>query len=143
MTATTLRQIRRRRAEDAARVAAAAALLDTTEFQLFALAWRHWYGRPAGEAELERWYVPYMFEDRVPVWVRDYVRGIERAAASGTLDRRDYPETLQPPATPRRRRLGLEGLALIVLLLAFLLWLAQHVAGLLGLVESCYFPPCL
>ncbi len=126
--------------DDAARMAAAAALLDTTEFRLFAMAWHRWYGRPPRDDELERWYVPYMFEERVPAWVRAFVRDIERAAARGRLDRRDYPESLAPPATRRGRR---RGLALLIALLAFLLWLAQHVAGLLGLVEACYFPPCL
>ena len=54
----------------------AANVLNVTEFRLFELAYRDWFGRTGGEAELESLYALYWFTGVTPTWVRHYCRQI-------------------------------------------------------------------
>ena len=51
-------------------------LLHISEFRLFELAYKEWFGDYASESELELAYIPYLFSGSVPCWVRQFTRNI-------------------------------------------------------------------
>jgi len=59
---------------DSKRVQSAANVLHVTEFRLFELAYRDWFGTSCQEGELERIYMLYWFSGLSPAWVRHYCR---------------------------------------------------------------------
>jgi hypothetical protein len=62
---------------EVADVLEAAALLEVTEFELFRIACRRWFGADIDDGELERFiYLPYMFRGQVPPWMRQLVRTV-------------------------------------------------------------------
>jgi hypothetical protein len=63
----------KRMSADVADVLEAAGLLEVTEFELFPIAWCRWHGRTIADADLERYYLPYMFRSQVPLWVRQVI----------------------------------------------------------------------
>ncbi len=65
-----------------------ASLLDITEFELFSMAYRAWHCDSASERHLERYFAPYMFQGRVPVWVQQFTRQVlsERGEEIAALD---------------------------------------------------------
>lgn len=75
---------------DTRNVLDAAAVLQVTEFHLFQIAYRHWYGRHASERSIERFFVPYMFRSVVPYWVRQLCRRVLRASAEGKLNPAEF-----------------------------------------------------
>lgn len=66
--------------EDVAVVHAAARRLRVTEFSLFHLAHRNWFGRDAEDKELERTFVAYLFHHNIPAWVRHFCREVIRGS---------------------------------------------------------------
>ena len=56
----------------------ARAVLRVTEFRVFELAFYDWYGNKAAETLLDAAYMDYLIHDRVPHWVRHYVRATLR-----------------------------------------------------------------
>lgn len=61
---------------DSADVAGAAECLKVTEFRLFEMAYRDWYGHAARETELEREYIQFWCTGVAPSWVRHYCRQV-------------------------------------------------------------------
>ncbi len=61
---------------DSQQVQAAANVLDVTEFRLFELAYRDWFGKLGQEGELEKLYMLYWFTGLAPSWVRHYSRQV-------------------------------------------------------------------
>lgn len=120
----------------------AAALLDITEYELFRLAYERWHGGGVSEeSTLEPHFVAYMFDEVVPVWVRDFSRLVERRQRNGDLN----PAELG--VEPRRgsRQMVHRGIRYsvgLILALVTLLVLAQFAAKVLDLSEHCTFPPC-
>jgi len=53
-------------------------VLNITEFRLFELAYKAWFGEAARESELEYSYIPYLFAGILPCWVRQYIRNIRQ-----------------------------------------------------------------
>ncbi|MFQ5775757.1 MAG: hypothetical protein ACE5GS_14645 [Kiloniellaceae bacterium] len=87
---------------DTGLIGQAAALLDVPEVELFALAYRWWFGRPPSGAVLERAFVAYMFDARVPAWARHYAREVLRVdAPGGPAGARLGLDRLHRPAPPR------------------------------------------
>lgn len=116
----------------------AAAVLEITEFDVFELAHRDWYGRPAATRTTERWFAAYMFGGEVPPWVRQFTRRVLT----------DHHGRLAPAAPgPARSRSGtrMKG-GVYLALLALALWVLVVAAGsaghLLPFLDECYFPPC-
>lgn len=64
----------------------AAEALGVSEYDFFRLAFRRWSGREAEEKALERFFVAYMFQQNVPVWVRHFSRDVLSRDAAGKLD---------------------------------------------------------
>lgn len=69
---------------DTQTVLTAAYALDISEFELFHLAYQNWHGQRAETRQLEAVFVGYLFEAKIPHWVRHfatYVAGLKRSEA--------------------------------------------------------------
>lgn len=126
---------------DVADVLEAAALLEVTEFELFGIAYRRWYGTAIDDRELEPLYLPYMFHGRVPLWVRQLAREVIAKAETDSLDPKIYGILPKPLSMDMYNR-GLRSFLWITVVLGTLLTGAATVAELVPWYQSCYFPPC-
>lgn len=118
----------------------ASALLDVPEFELFRLAYRHWFGNDISETELESCFVAYMFERRVPFWVRYFAKEVLDKGREGTLDPVDFG--VRPAAaTIKGRQRGIRYLVVAVLVVFVLVLIAHFTARLIPGLD-CFFPPC-
>ena len=126
---------------DEKEVIEAADLLDTSEFNLFSIAYRRWYGRHSDERTLERYFAAYMFRSVVPPWVRYLAREIRAKAREGTLRLADYGLVRRPLSARMLLRGRIySGILLIVCLL--LLLASLYYEDLVLVFGNCYFPPC-
>ena len=119
----------------------AAAILDITEWDLFHLAYRRWHGRRADDEMMEPFFVAYMFQKVVPVWVRHFSRLVERLDTRGELD----ANKLGVKFLPRSRHMVSRGMryAVTIGLVVFaLVVFAEFASQFLRLSEKCMFPPC-
>ena len=57
-------------------VVSAANNLEVSEFRIFKDAFTAWYGREATDHQIKPVFIQYLIEDKVPFWVRNYVRVI-------------------------------------------------------------------
>jgi hypothetical protein len=105
----------RHRDPDAWRVSRAAGLLRVPEFAFFHLAHRRWFGHAASDAEIEPYFMLYLYRQRVPFWVRHLARQILAAAQGGGVRPEDWGATpaLPPPPDPRAERAQALFLALV------------------------------
>jgi hypothetical protein len=55
-------------------VVSAANYLEVSEFAIFRDAYSAWYGKEVAEKQLEKVFVQYLQENKVPFWVRNYAR---------------------------------------------------------------------
>ncbi|MEN8232949.1 MAG: hypothetical protein ABFR35_09770 [Thermodesulfobacteriota bacterium] len=55
-------------------VVSAANYLEVSEFVIFRDAYTAWYGKKASEKQVEKVFVEYLVENKVPFWVRNYSR---------------------------------------------------------------------
>jgi hypothetical protein len=76
--------------KDLDRVMIASRLLQISEFNFFGLAYSCWYGQEIQEHSLEYIFAEYMFEDKIPHWVRHLARTILSRQEQGTLDPEDF-----------------------------------------------------
>ena len=118
--------------DDARGVLDAAYVLRVSEFDLFRLAYRRWYGGDAETKWLEQVFARYMFQQKVPIWVRQFCRDVlaRRAASSvegHAFDRREFGADTVPRREPfvdyPRTFIAI---TMVVMLLAYViyLWLA-------------------
>jgi len=119
----------------------AAAILDITEYELFRLAYERWHGEQVDENALEPFFVAYMFNDVVPLWVRHFSRLVQRRSQLGTLDSKEFGVELRL-RTPQMVRRGTCYAVTLVTVMATLIVLAEAAAQLMNLGERCMFPPC-
>ena len=117
-----------------------AAALDVTEFRVFELAFTGWFGRSALPEQLERYFVPYMFDGTVPPWVRQFTREVLRRQDRGELRRADFGLLL--PQRTRGQILTGGGWAALLIIAFVLLLLGASSTSLLPVLKQCYFPPC-
>lgn len=99
---------------DSQQVQTAANVLNVTEFRLFELAYREWFGELCQEGEMESVYMLYWFTGLAPVWVRHYSRHVV------TLCRQvghDTPVSTSMPVMSAFQLVTLGCLAMSVLLL--------------------------
>ena len=119
----------------------AAALLDITEYDLFHLAYRRWYGQPAKDTLIERFFVGYMFNRVVPLWVRHFSRLVEQLSDRGELDANRLGVKFLP-GSQHMVTLGVRYSVTIGLVLIVLVVFAEFMSQFLRLSERCMFPPC-
>ena len=73
-------------------VISAANYFEVSEFVIFRDAYTAWYGKKAPEKQVEKVFVEYLVENKVPFWVRNYARS--RVAESGLTDEvKEYSRT--------------------------------------------------
>lgn len=75
---------------DTREVLEASSVLQITEFRLFELAYRRWFGEATSEERIERYYCGYMFKAIAPFWVRHYCRDVIAHDKTGDLDPTDF-----------------------------------------------------
>ena len=117
-----------------------AAILEVREYDLFALGYRWWFGRPPSNQVLESYFARYMFNKVVPHWMRHYSRMLLDLRGQGKLDREELGIDRLPDATPRSVRAGLRYTVIIFMVLALLVLIAELAAKYS--IFSCMFPPC-
>lgn len=127
---------------DVVAVLDASAALEVTEFRLFELAWRNWFGGRPDERRLERYFSAYMFAERVPHWVRNFARHILDLDAQGRLDPRSFGVWQRLPSTRMRFLVKLYVAALVLLLLVLSGAAMDLDEQIMSFYRSCYFPPC-
>jgi len=59
---------------DGERIVLSANLLETSEFEIFRLAYRDWFGSDAQDPNLEAEFSHYLIQTQSPPWVRHYTR---------------------------------------------------------------------
>ena len=85
-------------------VHAAASALRVPEFAFFHLAHRRWYGAPASDAEIEPYFMLYLYRRKAPVWVRHLAREITALARTRPVRPEDYGVVpVLPPPVPGDR----------------------------------------
>lgn len=120
-----------------------AALLDTSEINVFRLSYSRWFGARPSKGLVEKAFVRYMFRDQVPVWVRDFTRQLVQRSQSETIDPAEFG-LREPPPTPQLVLMGRIFVAtlLIVSALLMIVSLEYDYVDLLSVIRHCYFPPC-
>lgn len=117
-----------------------AALLRVSEFEVFRLAYRQWFGQPPLEPALKAPFQGYLQTAVAPAWVRAFVRQVLALQREGNLDPRALGVPPVPPATTRSVVTGvaaLIGLCLLVALLVHMIVVLQD-----AMLARCLFPPC-
>lgn len=127
---------------DVVAVLDASAALDVTEFRLFQLAFKDWYGKPARAEFMERQFAAYMFAKRVPAWVRQFARKILELQARGMLDPRTFGVWHRLPSNRMVLFAKLYTAALLLLFVMTVLLVYVLPENVMKIFEGCYFPPC-
>ena len=126
--------------EDIWLVLRATSLLGISEFELFTIAWHEWYGGETSEDVIEKFFIPYMFNDQVPPWVRHFAQNILTLDSQGCLDPGAFGINSQPHS-PEAARRGWLYMILLAAISAALIIMTKVMVESLGVV-SCLFPPC-
>ena len=122
-------------------VADTAGLLEISEFRVFQLAFGEWYGRDIRDYEAEDYFTVFMYQDRVPFWVRRFCHKIQDLNDAGRLNPRDFgikPERFEY----RLFQWAVRGMTVLLAIMIILLFLASNAADLMPFLKECYFPPC-
>lgn len=120
----------------------ASAVLEITEFRLFELAWREWFGKRPDERRIEQYFAAYMFADRVPHWVRSFARHVLQLNAEGRLDPKAFGVWQRLPSSRMRFLVKLYCAALIVVVVVLSAAAMDLDDQFMSFYRSCYFPPC-
>lgn len=102
---------------NARQVIDAAAILEISEYELLALAYREWYGRAPCTQELSAAFGPYMFHGRTPFWAVALARQVIALHDAGKLAESRFARAGQPP--PRLRDLLTAAAQSVLLLVVF------------------------
>ncbi len=120
-------------------VLATSGILEITEFDLFHIAYKRWFGKDAEDNAIEPFFKNYMFHEIVPFWVREFTRLVLQLDRDGALDPRAFG--IQPKRFSKRMAArGLRMLLISILVVSTLIILAELAQQMTGL--SCFFPPC-
>jgi len=95
----------------------ASALLQVTEFKVFELAYKDWFGTMPRPYIIEPHFNNYMFNRIIPVWVKHFCRRVVEMGREGTLDPRAFGVY---PRQPSRRMMRIGQVYTALLLMAFL-----------------------
>lgn len=126
---------------DVSAVLDAAALLDTSEFNIFTIGYNKWFGENASIKTIENHYAAYMFNAVVPHWVRHFSRTIIQLSDTGSLNPNDFVEEIIPASQKSiqiARIFIISGIVTMLVLLLGANIAVQNSTFTLG----CFFPPC-
>ena len=132
----------RRQSPESSDVAHAAALLETTEFELFQIAYRRWFGHDCSAEQIEQTYfVPYMFKQDVPTWVRHFAQEVVAEDQAKRLDPRRYG--IEPKTFSKHKfALGIRYSLWLVIVLGMFLTMVLAYQELAPWAGNCHLPPC-
>ncbi len=125
---------------DVTEVLNTSALLSISEFQVFRMAHARWYGSETDEETIESHFLPYMFRDEVPHWVRSFTRYVLMLKRDGGLDPEDLGIARPSRNSKDVYRGRLYAFAIVLTLISVFI-LAELAVDLLGITD-CFFPPC-
>lgn len=127
-------------------MAEAANRLGVGEFQFFQLAYYSWFGRDLHAKLMERAFLEYMLQDKVPPWARQFARNIIRMDEEGRLNPGDASYHRFDQSLPGAAH-TLRGVTTVIATLLFaLVFIYLMLTGLdtePSDTQRCYFPPCL
>ena len=126
---------------DCVLVAETAGLLEITEFRVFQLSFKEWYGREIRDYEAEDYFTAFMYFDQVPFWVRRFCHHIQNLAQAGRLNPRDFG-IIPSRFEHRLMRWAIRGMTVVLAVFIILLFLANTAGDLMPFIKECYFPPC-
>jgi hypothetical protein len=81
--------------EETEAVGLLAAELEVSEYEVFALSHRLWFGTEASEEVLNTVFKQYLFQERIPFWAHDAVRKAVCMLEEGSFDPRAFG--IEPP----------------------------------------------
>jgi hypothetical protein len=125
---------------DGDNVVCAASLLHVSEFDLFRLAYRNWYGRAPTEHQLASAFDGYLERTDIPMWVRAFVRQIQSLQAEDRLDPAHFGLRPRPAAGLRSGFIGAFALLVMLMIIALLVYWAELAQDITTL--GCQLPPC-
>ena len=82
-----------------------AAMLQVTEFRVFELAYKDWYGVAPKHQVIEVHFRNYMFNQIIPVWVSHFCRHVVELGQAGQLNPKDFGVYQRLPSR-RMMRIG-------------------------------------
>jgi len=80
-----------------------AALLQISEYELFRIAYQHWFNHPISENRLDSLFKDYLANGEPPYWVNDFTRKAHEKFKAGELNYQDYG--IQRRVCDRRSRI--------------------------------------
>jgi hypothetical protein len=125
---------------DVLAVIKSSALLGISEFRLFQLAYRSWHGTDVSDETIEAYFIPYMFREEVPHWVRHFTRTVLDREQAGCLDPSQFGVAGKTPTPWDVVRGHLYVLGLMAILAGLLMFAAVSAEWID--LPHCYFPPC-
>ena len=125
---------------DSRAVVDTASVLHVSELEVFRLAYRNWFGRPAQDEEIDSCFSHYIDDSEVPMWVRDFTRRVQTLHTQGCLDVRRFGVEPAPDTTHWMAFLGGMAFAGMLALLALLVYLAIKAQE--ATPTACQLPPC-
>jgi len=117
-----------------------AALLRVSEFEVFRLAYRQWFGQAPREPALSAPFQNYLQSARVPAWVRAFVRQVSTLQQEGRLDPGEFGIAPPPPATPASVLTGVVAFAALCLVVVMLVQMIVSLQD--SMLARCLLPPC-
>lgn len=64
--------------------------LSITEYEVFRIAYRQWFGVDATDKDLKKVFIRYIFENQLPHWVRHFCIKVVRLHESGKLEVQEF-----------------------------------------------------
>ena len=117
-----------------------AALLHVSEFEVFRLAYRNWFGQPAKDGEINVFFNHYMDASEIPMWVRDFTRRVSQLNTDGELDGKQFGIEPSPATNHWMAFVGGMAFAFMLTLLGLLVYLAIRAQETVP--AGCQLPPC-
>jgi hypothetical protein len=110
--------------EETGAVGLLAAELEVSEYEVFALAHRLWFGTEAPEEVLKAVFKQYLFQERIPFWAHDAVRKAVCMLEEGTFDPRSFG--MEPPTAPSAMKVKGYLFAALLVIQVFLMYLVTR-----------------
>lgn len=101
-------------------------MLEISEYELLAMAYREWYGRPPRREDLDALFGPYMFDGSTPYWAVALARQVITLYEHGRLAESRFRSPAHPPPTVRELVTGI-GQSVLLLTVLWLIWYAVSV----------------
>ncbi len=100
-------------------------LLEIKEFDIFELAYKDWFGHAPKPHVSEAHFSNYMFNNRIPVWVRRYTRMVVELHERGELNPRQLG-VYKPLPSRRLKRMGTVYTVVILGMVLYLTFIAYR-----------------